>query len=204
MLLKEIWTPERPFVSQPIPWDDEPEETRKPLDEIIQINMIDNIIDIDHPVGIHINRLYSYIQDIFDKPESMQYTIPMMAMTREIYRFINNWRLSHESIRKVHGGSYSLDKNGSYLPGWVVSEFRILGDRPPGTVIEYQIDEQEWIRIPWNTDIKNYSLLLSTKKNKTVSFRMQTPDHREYNVELVPGPGVYYIPLFWAGHGGIF
>lgn len=60
----------------------------------------------DRPPSIYtVNELYSYLQDTFDEPGFMQYTVPMSAQTPTQYTMINGWFIDDESVKALYGGS---------------------------------------------------------------------------------------------------
>jgi hypothetical protein len=69
----------------------------------------------DRPPSIYVvNDLYKYLQDTFDEPGFMQYTVPMSAQTPTQYTFINGWFIDDESIKALYGGSIQTS-------GWLKS-----------------------------------------------------------------------------------
>ena len=60
----------------------------------------------DRPVSIYtVNELYSYLQDTFDEPGFMQYSVPMSAQTPTQYTLINGWFMDDNSMKALYGGS---------------------------------------------------------------------------------------------------
>lgn len=60
----------------------------------------------DRPPSIYtVNELYSYLQDTFDEPGFMQYSVPMSAQTPTQYTMINGWFIDDESVKALYGGS---------------------------------------------------------------------------------------------------
>lgn len=60
----------------------------------------------DRPPSIYtVNELYSYLQDTFDEPGFMQYTVPMTAQTPTQYTLVNGWFMDDESMKALYGGS---------------------------------------------------------------------------------------------------
>jgi hypothetical protein len=60
----------------------------------------------DRPPQIYtVNELYSFLQDLFDEPRFMQYTVPMSAQTPTQYTLINGWFMDAESMKALYGGS---------------------------------------------------------------------------------------------------
>jgi hypothetical protein len=60
----------------------------------------------DRPPYIYtVNELYSWLQDTFDEPGYMQYSIPMSAQTPTQYTLINGWFIDDESMKALYGGS---------------------------------------------------------------------------------------------------
>ena len=170
------------IVCQPLTWEEETfgkdyhrdhhkiktkydfDHIRKNLDKIISVDVINKEISINHDVGIMANMVYSYLQDMFDEPSFMQYQIPMIAQTPELYTFINGYRIREEDQFKIRYSAWQYEwdewkdeldpvpqhtvkfyegfngKSRIYREHlYVMSEFRLLGNRPPNTTIEYMI-----------------------------------------------------------------
>lgn len=67
---------------------------------------MDTAFTNDRPVSIYtVNELYSYLQDTFDEPGFMQYSIPMSAQTPTQYTLINGWYMDDNSMKALYGGS---------------------------------------------------------------------------------------------------
>lgn len=61
-----------------------------------------------------VNELYSWLQDTFDEPGYMQYTIPMTAQTPTQYTLINGWFMDDNTMKALYGGSIQTS-------GWLKS-----------------------------------------------------------------------------------
>lgn len=60
----------------------------------------------DRPPSIYtVNEFYSWLQDTFDEPSYMQYSVPMSAQTPTQYTMINGWFIDDNSIKALYGGS---------------------------------------------------------------------------------------------------
>ncbi len=52
-----------------------------------------------------LNTFYSYLQNVFDEPEFMEYEIPIEALSKTKYLLINNWKVDKKSRQFLKGGS---------------------------------------------------------------------------------------------------
>jgi len=60
------------------------------------------------------NELYSYLQDVFDEPDKMEYEIPIKALSSTQYSLINGWTIDKESLKYIKGKIEWT--NQTYLP----------------------------------------------------------------------------------------
>lgn len=80
----------------------------------LYIDCINKLIDFTIPPGydaVSANTLYSLIQETFDEPEHMQYSIPITAQTPVKYSMINGWSLHESCLNKIADGSISIIKD---------------------------------------------------------------------------------------------
>ncbi len=52
-----------------------------------------------------VRELYSYLQDVFDELENMQYKIPIKAESFTKYTMINGWTIDGKAKKYLKGGS---------------------------------------------------------------------------------------------------
>lgn len=50
------------------------------------------------------NELYSYLQDVFDEEDKMEYDIPIKAISLTQYELINGWTIDEAGIAHLKGG----------------------------------------------------------------------------------------------------
>ena len=56
------------------------------------------------------NNLYSEIQDIWDKPELMDYANPISAQTPTEYTLVNGWRMRKNDMKYLRKGKLKIHK----------------------------------------------------------------------------------------------
>lgn len=49
------------------------------------------------------NELYSYLQDVFDEPDKMEYATPIRAVSPTQYRLISGWTIDKKSLKYLKG-----------------------------------------------------------------------------------------------------
>jgi hypothetical protein len=47
--------------------------------------------------------LYSFIMDLFDKPEYIKYDIPIVAKSADKFELINGWVIDKNSLKHIKG-----------------------------------------------------------------------------------------------------
>lgn len=57
-----------------------------------------------------VNELYSYLQDTFDEPETMDDDIPILAKSKTEYLLINGWIMDENSLPYLAEGNISIMK----------------------------------------------------------------------------------------------
>ena len=55
-----------------------------------------------------VTEFYSFLQDIFDEPENLQYEIPILAKSKKEYLFINGWTMDKKSLRYLKKGTITI------------------------------------------------------------------------------------------------
>ena len=82
------------------------------IQDDITIDVVDRKITADtaftndRPTTIYtVNELYKYLQDTFDEPSFMQYSVPMSAQTPTQYTLINGWFMDDNTMKSLYGGS---------------------------------------------------------------------------------------------------
>lgn len=51
--------------------------------------------------------LYSFIQDLLDDPDNMQYDVPIKAITKTEFRLANGWSIDKEALNHIKRGTIS-------------------------------------------------------------------------------------------------
>lgn len=94
----------------------------------------DQVFSNDRPPTIYtVNELYSYLQDTFDEPGYMQYSIPMSAQTPTQYTLVNGWFIDDVTMKVLYGGSIQTSgwtKSGS--TGITQLRWEDASSDPPG------------------------------------------------------------------------
>ncbi len=52
-----------------------------------------------------LNELYSYLQDLFDEADKMEYEIPILADSEKKYMLINDWSINKTSLKYLKDGT---------------------------------------------------------------------------------------------------
>lgn len=116
-----------PPIPEPEPLPEEAPELKichdhKLFRKYLYINVNQKHINFTMPFGydaVSANTLYSVIQNTFDEPGFMQYSIPISAQTRYQFSIINGWTLDESCLNKIANGSIVLTKEGltGFHPG---------------------------------------------------------------------------------------
>lgn len=63
---------------------------------------------------IHVQELYSRIQDMFDEPHALEYPMPISAITPTQYTLCDAWDFDELSKELIYGGSWNYDYKNEY------------------------------------------------------------------------------------------
>ena len=78
------------------------------IDKDFKIDFIKKQISY-HPKGsdkmYSVNQLYSYLQDSFDEPDTMDDDIPIKAISRDKYLLVNGWTIDNEGLKHLQDKS---------------------------------------------------------------------------------------------------
>ena len=55
------------------------------------------------------NEFYSFLQEIFSRPQNMNYEIPIEAGSKTKYSLTNEWFISEEAMKHIEGGNLLLE-----------------------------------------------------------------------------------------------
>ena len=57
-----------------------------------------------------VNELYSYLQNLFARPQNMKYQIPIMAISKTEYCLINGWTIDEKARKYLKEGTLKKDR----------------------------------------------------------------------------------------------
>jgi len=140
----------------------------------------------DIPPNIHtMNAWYTYIQDEFDEPGRMQYTVPISAQTPLQYRMEDAWFVDDTTVKSLYGGS--LDTAAwAYVasPSDGITQLRwTSGSSDPPT------DADIGVSLTGGTSTAT-GVLLKTDTARRVAFVRNTSGNQFQANENVTGTGV--------------
>lgn len=82
------------------------------IEDDVIIDVVNDVLDYspafvdDRPPNIYtVLALYSYLQDYFDEPQNLIYTIPMSAQTPTQFSMTNRWYITTRLLKALYGGS---------------------------------------------------------------------------------------------------
>ena len=55
------------------------------------------------------NEFYSFLQEIFARPQNMNYEIPIEAGSKTKYSLTNEWIIDEEAMKHIEGGNLMLE-----------------------------------------------------------------------------------------------
>lgn len=85
------------------------------FENYIKLNTEHQIIDFNVPASydsVHINTLYSSLQNMFDDLPLLSHAIPMCAAAQKNYKIINGWSINEVQIKFLSGGSLEIEREG--------------------------------------------------------------------------------------------
>jgi len=50
-----------------------------------------------------VEKLYIYLQDVFDEPENMKYEIPIKAISKKDFVILNGWQVDEKTLKFLKG-----------------------------------------------------------------------------------------------------
>ena len=146
----------------------------------------------NRPPSIYtVNELYSYLQDTFDEPGFMQYSVPMSAQTPTQYTMINGWFIDDESIKVLYGGSIQTS-------GWLYNSSPPLGPdgvtqiRWTNSSVDPPISSDIGVTLTGGTSTAT-GTLLAINTTRQVAWVRNTSANQFQNGETITGTGVSLI-----------
>lgn len=78
----------------------------------------DFIIDLEKKLIYHsklgsttiysVQKLYAYLQDMFDEPENMKFEIPIQAVSKTKFILKNGWKIEKKSFKYLKNGTITF------------------------------------------------------------------------------------------------
>lgn len=140
----------------------------------------------DRPPNIYtVNELYSYLQDTFDEPGFMQYSVPMSAQTPTQYTLINGWFIDDESMKALYGGSIQTS-------GWTLaSSDGITGLRWQNGAADAPVAGDIGVTLTGGTSSET-GVLIAVDTTRQIAWVRNSSSGNFSNNEAVTGTGVSF------------